>query len=425
MTTRALRLLPFWIACLCAAGGAIAQEDRGVRIGPFRAVPTLGLTVSHEDNVLRSSANEVSSLLTVLSPGLQLERGDETRGLLFGYEGEFGRYSRSDVQSEDFRNHRAYAQFRSAPTARNRFSGQAGYTRGQDFRGETGAQQGGFVNLARAPDRYRRIDARVGTEFGAEGARGLLAGNLTYDDIEYRNNREFTQFRDATETGFDLMFGWRLAPKTRLTLGAGRRDVDFDRDRLLQDPISGGTRVTRFDSTETDLFLGLMFDATARTTGRMSIGRIEKDFDDPTLDDYSGTGWQIGLSWRPLTYSVLDLSASRQTNESDLVQFGELGFDSSFIVARDVTLAWSHAWNDRFKSSLDMGLGHDSYRASRAADVEVREHDLRFWGVGLDYQFRRWLQFGLGYKHYDRDASDNLFEYRRNVITLSVEGTLQ
>lgn len=410
------------ILVVLTTASAHAQDGRGVRMGPFRAVPTLGLTVSHDNNVLRSSRNEVDSILTVLSPGIQLERGDESRGVLFGYEGEFGRYE--DVSSEDYRKHRAYMQFRAAPSARVRFNGLAGYSRGQDTRGEAGAQQGQFVDLGRAPDRFGRVDARVGVEYGAEGARGLLAGNVTYSDLKYRNNRDFTQFRDAQEVGMDAMLGWRLAPKTRVTLGVARRDVEFARLRELRNVFLGGLTQISFDSTETDIQVGLLFDATAKTSGRLAFGRIEKDFDDPRLSDFSGTGWEAGISFSPVSYSTLDLSASRRTDESDLVGSGT-SFENSFILSTDYTLAWSHGWTDRLKSSMDVGFGKGSYRSALDADRQLRDDSFRFYGLGMDYQFRSWLQFGAGFKHYERQSSDALFDYDRNVLTVSLEGTLQ
>jgi hypothetical protein len=419
MTRTTIAMLSVAVMGSLGTISAVAQDGRGVRVGPFRAVPTVGLTVSHESNVLRSSRNEVDSILTVLSPGIQLERGDESRGILFGYAAEIGRYA--DAETENYNTHRAYMQFRAAPTARVRINGAAAYARGQDVRGQSGAQQGNSIDFNLAPDRFRRLETRVGGEYGAEGARGLLGGNLTYNDLAYRNNRAFTQFRDSSETGIDAMLGWRIAPKTRVTLSAARRDISFDQVRDLRNALLGPTS---FDSIETDYQVGLTLDATAKTSGRIGFGRISKDFDDAQLSDFSGSGWDAGITWRPRSYTSIDFAASRRTDESDLVGLAT-NFESSFLVATDFTVAWSHAWTDRLKSSLDLGFGKSSYRSAVNADNELRDDSFNFYGVGMDYAFRSWLQFGAGFKHYERESSDALFDYDRNVLTVSLEGTLQ
>lgn len=414
--------LAFLIGSLLASSaGAQDSDGLGVQVGPFRAVPTLGVTLEHDSNVLRSPSNELDSFVTVISPGVQLERGDESGGVVFGYEGEFGRYA--DFSSENYDDHRLYAQVRSSPSARLRLAGNAQYELGHDFRGESGAQQGGFVTgpngslLFTEPDEFRRTGLNGSMEYGAEGARALLAANAGVEDLEYRNNRQFTQFRDQQTTTFGVDFGWRVAPKTRLTLSADQNDIEFERQR----PTTSG--VLSFDNRERMYMLGVSFDPTSKTSGFAQFGRIEKDFDDPRIDDFSGSGWVLGMSFRPLTYSAIDVSTSRRTDEADDVFLGG-SRGASFIVSRDFTIGWSHGWTDRFKTSLDVGQSRGSYRAIVDESLEVRNDQMRFWGLGLDYQFRPWLQIGAGYKAYERDSSDGLFDYDRDVLTLSFEGTL-
>lgn len=410
------------IASLASAAANTQDGDgRGVQLGPFRAIPTLGVTFEHDDNVLRTRSNEIDSFVTIISPGIQLERGDEASGMVLGYEADIGRYA--DASSENYEDQRVYAQVRRAQSARLRMGASAEHLRGHDFRGETGAQQGGVVVgpggnlLVPEPDKFRRNSLLGNVEYGAEGARAMLGGQVGYEDTTYRNNRSFTQFRDHDATSFGLDFGWRIAPKTRLTLGADQNDIDFD---LLR-PSSVGVR--NFDSRERSYMVGVSFDATARTSGKAEFGRIQKDFDDPRVDDFSGSGWSVGLSYRPLTYSAIDVSTSRRTDEADDVFLGG-SRGASFIVARDFTIGWSHGWTDRFKTSLDVGRSTGSYRSIVDDGLEVREDEIRFWGVGFDYQFRPWLQVGAGYKSYDRESSDGVFEYDRDVLTVSFEATL-
>lgn len=419
-TTRTLALA---VAAVLVAPASRADdvERLSFDVGPFRAVPTLGLSFSHESNVLRSRTNEVDSFVVMVSPGIRLERGDSQSGVLFGYEADITRYL--DVSSENSEDHRVYAQARTSPSARLRIDGTAEYVRGHDVRGETGAQQGPFVNLAREPDEYGQTSLQANVEYGAQGARALVGGHLGWTDLSYRNNREFTEFRDSQEFEFGGRFGLRVGGKTRLLLTAAQREIEFERLRVLGTAVGGG-RSVNFDSQERDLMVGVEFDATAKTTGRMSFGHIEKDFDDPLLDDFSGTGWMVGITFKPTVRTAFDLSSSRQAAESDRIIGFAGALQPSFAIARDLTAALSYAWTERLNFSLDAGVVNTTYRALGDSDRTLQDDDLRFFGVGVDYKFRRWLQIGAGYKNYDRDSDEALFDYQRDVFTVSFEGSL-
>lgn len=410
-------------AALCAAllpVTASAEESSGLNVGPFRAIPTVGVTFRHESNVFNSATAEVDSFVTSISPGIRLERGDETSGMILGYEAEIVRYA--DTSSENAETHNAYINLRYSPTGRLRFQGDAVFARGSDRRGAEGAQQGQFVDLTRDRDEYDRSDLRASVEYGAAGARASIGANVGLSDLSYNNNRDFARFRDSEETTLGVDFGWRIASKTRLTLGAAQRDIEYDELRRLRGPGTQSALVS-FDSQERDLMAGLAFDATSKLSGKLGFGRIEKDFNEPSFQDFSGSGWSIGLSYRPVSYSAFDLSSSRSAVESDIV-LPLLGSVPTFAVARDITLAWTHSWSERFNSAVDVGLARTSYRSAADDGLELRDDDLQFFGLGFDYRFRRWLQVGASYRSYDRDSGSSAFDYQRDEFTLSFEATL-
>lgn len=414
------RLKPIVLGLLCAQAPVplLAQDGRGIQAGPLRVIPTLGVTLGRDSNVTRATNNEISSFVTIISPGIRFERGDQGRGFYFSYEGEFTRYEDSSRDNAD--HHRLGAGFNAAPTSRFRASGNILYERGQDARGEA-ARQGPFIDFQnRDPDEYASTTAMLGLEYGAPGARAGLGGEVGMRDLQYRNNRDYTVFRDHGENYFSANFRYRLAPKTEATLRGLWTQVDFDRLR----PFSGTGGALNFDSDETSYFVGLSFDATAKTAGRIEVGRMEKEFDDPRIADFRGTTWVVGLQFRPRTYSVIDLSTTRVTDESNDLVGGPFSAESGFVLRRDWTLAWTHGWTDRWQTTVDFGQANEAYRSRRDSGLTTRDDDIRFWGVATDYRFRPWLSFGAGYKSYTKDSNRPLFDYERRVFLLSVEGTL-
>jgi polysaccharide biosynthesis protein VpsM len=405
------------------AHSANAQSSRGIHLGGMRVVPSIGLTFANDDNVKRTPDREISSFVTTLSPGIRLEGGDDTRGAFLSYEIEAARYA--DSSDDNYTDHDLQAGLNLNSTDRSKLNVNAGYARKHDFRG-AGAQQGGF--LSTKPDRYNLKSISGEYDYGADGARlgfGLEAGLRTTD---YTNNRAYTIYRDLSEDYIGGNLNVRLAPKTRAFVSARFTNVDFDLTRPLRVAGTNAIRQVNFDSKEREYLVGMRWDATAKASGHVGVGRIQKRFVDSTFGRYSGFGWEAGVQFRPRTYSIFDLTTTRQTDESDdIFRYAGTGLGTTaslganFILRRDVTLAWTHGWTERFKSNLDFGFTNDSYRE---VDFVTRDDDGTHFGLGANYLFRPWLSLGAAYKSYKRDSNEPLFDYNRHLFLFSLEATL-
>ena len=68
-----------------------------------------------------------------------------------------------------------------------------------------------------------------------------------------------------------------------------------------------------------------------------------------------------------------------------------------------------------------MALMNDDY----VGDVEdLREDDTKKLTLAADYEFRRWLTFGLYYSMNDRESNRSDIEFDRNVYGLTAKVTL-
>lgn len=403
------------------AGLAHAQDGTGVQAGPFRARPTLGLTLGHDSNVGQSNTAEVSSFFTLISPGIRLDAGNETRSFSLSYELDSARYQDSSI--DNYNDHRLNAGVILSPSVRTKIDLGASLERGHDRRG-TNSLQG--LAIANDVDRWERKGVDVDFNYGAPGAKGVLALGAGISNIDYLNNESYSFRNDRDQRYIEGQFGWRVAPKTQVYISANNTDVSYDRSR------NRAQLVNYFlDSNIRTYLLGLEFDATAKTSGHIGVGRTRRDFDDSRLQGYSGVAWDVGLQFKPRSYSVIDLSATRGTQES--VDFlGNAAGPATgieYLIARDVTLSWTHGWSDRFHTGLDLGRSTAEYLAN---DRALRDDNLNFWGLSADYKLRDWLSLGAGYKSYRRDSSvangtpatNALYDFDRDEISVSFEASL-
>jgi polysaccharide biosynthesis protein VpsM len=412
---------------------AIAQDGTGIQSGPFRVKPTIGLTVGHDSNVAQTNVNEVSSFFTRVSPGVRLDSGNETRSFSLAYELDAARYQ--DSSPDDYSDHRLNAGVTLSPTVRTKIDVGADYERGHDRRG-TNSRQGlqtaigssgnpiPIVSDGLDLDRWVRKGVDVGFHYGAPGARGALGLSAGVSNLDYNNNKSYSQFGNRQLQYLEGRFGWRIASKTQAFLSARDAKISYDLARRA----SG----ISLDSDEKTFLVGLQFDASAKTSGHFGIGRTKKDFDDARLRSYSGTAWDVGLQFRPRSYSVIDLSANRGTQEAVNFIRGASGvnaLDTDYLVSNTLTLAWTHGWSDRFHTGVDIGREKLDFRL---AGNTIRNDVLDFWGLSADYQLRDWLSLGAGYKAYDRNsginnasAADNaLYDFKRDEISVSFEASL-
>src|SRR3954471_8271796 len=88
-------------------------------------------------------------------------------------------------------------------------------------------------------------------------------------------------------------------------------------------------------STETRYQIGAKWEATAKTSGIVKFGMLEKKFNSSGRTDFSGSSWDAAVRWSPLTYSVWDLYSSKVTNESTGT--------GDFLLTQTYGVNWNHA----------------------------------------------------------------------------------
>jgi hypothetical protein len=396
------RLLTLIVIALLANGSVYAQQtmdpEQSVSQSPVGGAagsseetprtffPGVDLSVARDSNVQLSNTNPRSSSVTIVSPYLRAEGRSGQRKFDATARVDSGHYANSS--GDNYTDASLVGNGDFTFSERSGLKLRAEDRHGHDPRGTTN------ITLSSEPDRYNQplIDGIF--SYGAKGAAGrieLEAGALRRS---YVNNRLYTDVLDRRQMNYGATFFWRVAPKTELLAEARRTNFKYDTS-------------TQLDSAETRLYIGAKWEATAATEGTVRVGRLNKDFDSAAVDDISSSSWEVSVRWSPLSYSVFDLTTSKQTYEST-------GAGSAMLTTIS-GLAWSHDWSSRVRSQLQLARRKDDFPAA----VPARTDNTTITGAYIGYQFRRWMRLGAAYTHTSRDSDIATYVYARNVFMLS------
>jgi hypothetical protein len=354
--------------------------------------PGVDLALGHDDNLFLRPTATTSSSYTVVSPHVRAEAKTGPHKFDFGLRIDSGRYHSSAADS--------YTDYAFVGTGDIVFSGRAGlklraeHRRGHDPRGSTDR------GISASPDEYDNTGISGIFRYGAQGARGRIEIDGAANTRSYVNNRATTVVSDRDTVGLGGTFFWRIMPRTELLGQVSFSDVNYKLGASTQ------------DSTETRYLAGVKWEATAATTGTAKFGYQTKKFDSAARQDFSGSGWDVGVRWSPLTYSVFDFVSSKQTGESTGI--------GDTVVGTNHGVTWSHAWSSRLRTQALASLRNDAFEGAGI----TRKDDVGSFGLKVAYDFRRWLKLGAEYTYSERESNTNGFNYKRNLLLFTVGATL-
>ncbi len=374
---------------------ANALEPMSYTDGPLQVIPQVSTRVGYDDNIFASESNEKSSTKVMVSPSVQLKAEQGLNEYSVNYAITQGTYQ--DSSADNYTDHqlsgRAFFDF----NIRNRLELLAGYLDTHEDRG-SGLNQGLNATINDVPIEYHVNSMQGAYEFGGKDAKGRIRFVAGIQDREYDNFRTQTEVKDRQTVNTSVTFYYRVMPKTSLLFEVRNKDIDYDLSTVS------------LDSSELKYLLGATWDATAKTSGTVKFGYAEKDFDSALREDDDGVSWELSMRWSPKSYSVLDISTDKKTEETDGT--------GNYIDMTSLDLQWTHAWTDLWRSRVYYGASNSDYVSS------AREDDLISYGLGVDYDVRRWLNFGVDYVYSERDSNQANLDYERNTIFLTVQGSL-
>jgi hypothetical protein len=211
-------------------------------------------------------------------------------------------------------------------------------------------------------------------------------------DLEFTNNDQ--QPRNRQDRRLNGGIYLNLSPRTSVFLLGAMTDIDYEADSS-----------EAFDSTNTNLNIGLGWEPSYSTSLLLQAGWIEKGFDDSALDDQDSNSYLGKLTWLPGAYTSLNLYASRAFEETTL--------RSSPVTVSDLLgISLDHVFTASIRGQAYYNLIEDEL-------VDARQDEITDYGIGLFYEFNRYLSLGLSWDHTERTSTDPEAEYETEAYTLT------
>ena len=245
--------------------------------------PSIGIALTHDDNIFRTDTNKKSSTLLVLTPGARLEydAGEATQ-VAFELDMERGVYF--DSGDDNYLDVDLFSEAAYLPTERLTFYGRLGYKRGHEARG-TGTSAGTPLAISE-PDRFHVWSGEGRVSYGI-GEQKLKFGYV-HEKRKYDNNRATTILQDRKSDALSAGLSMKVAPNTAMTFDLDLQKINYD--------------VAALDSTELRGLVGVRWEATFQTAGFAKAGWQKKNMSSAGLSDASGASWELGVDWKPLSY---------------------------------------------------------------------------------------------------------------------------
>lgn len=378
--TRSL-LLTLLAGCLSASAWAL--EAQHIDLGGFELTPTLEVQERYDDNFRALKSAPQSSWITAIEPRFLLSAEDRNSAYQLEYRLDDETFH-SDSQASNT-DHHLYLRSVLEFSSRQRLRWDLEYHRQEDTIDTADAQEN---------DKYSRAIAKALYSFGANTAANQLDFGVNYEALRYHNSGDLNADKERDSLRLNGIWFHRLGGVTRSLIEIRHTEHDY---KLTSSPRSG---------TNHAALAGITWDPTAKTTGSLRVGIERKDFDSNANDDYTSPMWEVGLAWRPRTYSTITLDTRRAFDEGD--------DGASTIAEQSARLGWEHEWSTRIRSELYYRYTEREYKGID------RDDDRNAYGLSLIYSPRRWIDLTLGYRYQDNDSTLRSESFTRNVYLLGV-----
>ena len=377
----------------------------GVKAGPIKVHPFLGLAEVYTDNVFRTKKNREDGILTTIAPGIQaLYPFAGRHSMLLDYRATqflYPRFSENNALAQNGLGHLVL----DFPGGLN-FHFQGNHVEGFDPRGsDLDSQQDDIT-------KWRSNWFQTRTEyFGPSFGIGL---GFSYGRLHFKNNNQDAP-RDRKNINSNLTFFLPVNPTSYALLQFNISDQNFDENNQL-------------DSFSYGVSTGFRLAASRQLSGQINVGYSILNFDrapegrTAQVQELQQEGLSLGgqqqealslagaLRWRPTSRFQMSLVPFRTIQQSAV-------FNTSTFIQSGVRL--------RVRKEFQKGLGVRGSFLYSNSDFEEGREDNRFrWRAALDYRTVQWLGFQLSYAFERRNSNQSAFDFYSNTIMISVQGLL-
>ena len=238
------------------------SDPEGASERPKALFLGLAAGIGYDDNVFRTELDTQSDFFWNIRPTIILNGWAGKHNLGIGYEGDYRKYF--EFNNSDFFDHRIFANANFDLTRKADVNVGAQIWWGHDPRGSSGAR---IINPGDL-DTWREHRVKVEYVYGREISRAQIIPWVEFSGIRYLNNNQ--SIRDYDRQDIRARGRWRFNPRFYGLIEGGFGRVDH------LDAANG------LDRSESGVLVGFGWDATAKTSGEIMVGILNRDFTDPS-----------------------------------------------------------------------------------------------------------------------------------------------
>lgn len=406
---------------LCAQGQAQFASSAALDPG-LKA--TLASELSYDDNVLHQKEQTLGSRILLINPKLDFAYRRRTAELSVQYDFAHTHYLDSPVDSYD--RHSLNYRLSTRVDRIHRLMLEGAVQSSFEARGLNFSEGSSALELD-APTPIDTHSAQLSYQLGSDAARVRVVASIGREETDRESPLITDDSRDHRTNRAGVQLLYRLGWRTDLVAEYRRRDTRYRQGSSAEALVPAAP-----DSVETQALVGLDLRATAKTSGRVRVGTVERkpawrtaqwedapesdlgSLEDPFAESPamaasrqgggSDSFWELTGIWAPRTYSTFTLS-SQVTNREPL-------FVGNYVRSQQLSLSWNHRWNGWLQSEVQLSFGTDEYVGSDRVD------DREAFNLRLVYSLDTLMTLGLGLRHQKLDSNFGTAGFDKNVYYL-------
>lgn len=379
-------------ALLVSPSFAYAVDLKPHRVGVYDVTTLVTSTFGYGDNVFRGSENEVGSGFVSVKPLIQATKETSDHRLVFEYEGDGVAFFESSDDS--YLSTTLGADYLRKLTSTSEFGIGASYQDGNNIRG-TDITEGTNGDVEGATE-FSRKDLSLDYRVGSEKVGPSFELGYEFTDLEFDNFQEINQGRDYQLDKFSARLGYQYSVATNFFVELSQSDFDYDEQAIA----FGG----ELDNSEQQLLVGVKWRLSRLTSGEISIGTTDKEFDN-FQDPSSLTTWNVQIEWTPT-------SRDRVVVEGFSRPFEQAG-TGLFQDVDQASVEWEHDLSKTLSVRGSLTLGSVDF------DDVARDDDFDLIGLGIIYKPSRYSELSLEYEYEDKESNISQFDFNTNTLFLS------
>lgn len=395
-----------------------AYIPNGLRAGAFKILPSMSQTNEYNSNIyMRDSNTKVyDSYVAHYKPGVSVHSDWSRHALNFNLLTDITQYATVPDQNN---YHDIWANI----------DGKLDLTRDSYF-----VNGFAFNNLHEnrgSPDQIngvgptfyssKVIDNFFNQKFNRVALKtGINSTRYDYDDVQSLSAPGAT-LRMSTRSHWELKpmirLGYEIQPQYEAFAKFEYKVANYDTDVLSN---GNGIAYNR-NSNGYNATTGMAFDLTDLVTGDVSVGYVQRNYDDVRLTEVSGVNGFLNLKYRPTTLTTLFARVGRDINETT-----QQGVSGVFNTNASLNLEHELLRNVLLKVGGNVGemeyQGFDSSSTSNPSN-QFNRNDAYYGGTaGAKYLLNRNLSTDLSYSYSTRDSNYINSNYILNQVMLNLRG---